>query len=58
MNVNEHNLAVLEETRQVKPLCAIFTNQILSVEVLSKCSHGYIFADAFCYRFPVLDLDF
>lgn len=58
MNVNEHNLVALRETRKIKLLCVIFTNQILSIEVLSKCFYDSVFSATFhfCYRHFALGL--
>jgi hypothetical protein len=47
MNVNEHNLVTSKETRKMKSLCAIFTNEILSIEVLSKRFFNPVFDDTF-----------
>lgn len=47
MNVDEHNLVVSRETRKMMSLCVIFTNQILSVEVLGKYFYDPVFDDTF-----------
>ena len=47
INVNEHNLVTLRETRKIELLCVIFTNQILSIEVLSKYFYDPVFDDTF-----------
>jgi len=51
MNVTEHNLGTLREPRKIKPLCVIFTKQILSIEVLNQWFYDLVFNDTFrCYR--------
>jgi hypothetical protein len=58
MDVNEHNLATLRETSEAKPLCVIFTDKILSSEVLGKYFYGSVFINTISSNLPRFGLAF